>query len=421
VLRVTSVRDFALGGAAGFLTAVVIVLVALIWVPVGGGDDELEPGPLTILSGRDDSVGGQRRQLVQLWNDSHPRNPARIVEVAEAANGVYGEMIAQARNPGVDIFNLDVVITALFADPPSGDPWLRPIDEDRLAENPRDAFLAKPLSTCLYQGKLWGLPFNTDAGLLYYRADEGLQPPFDWAKIRAARQAHPEFTAGYTTQLGEYEGLTVNILEAAWADKASFAVDPGSGEVTLDLAAWNRLVHSLAPGSGLVHPDALDSQESKSMSTFEDGGVLFMRNWPVAYGAMLAADKKLKFGVTDLPGPSVLGGQNLAISARSERPRAAQALIEFLTSRQSQKILFEKGGFAATRAEVYADETVKSDRRYAPLLFKAINNAQLRPVSPNYIAFSERLADEVHKVLAGEQGDLPADFAARLTRALRGK
>ena len=67
----------------------------------------------------------------------------------------------------------------------------------------------------------------------------------------------------------------------------------------------------------------------------------------------------MPFAVAKLPGPSVRGGQNLAISERTTKPRAAQALIELLTSQRSQETLFDPGGFAATRATVYENETIK--------------------------------------------------------------
>jgi ABC-type glycerol-3-phosphate transport system substrate-binding protein len=421
-VHVRSVRDFVFGGVTGLLVGVLLA-VSVLHVVRTGDPQELEPGALTVLSGRDDSAGGQRQQLIDIWNDSHPHNPARILQIDQAASGVYSEMIAQARNPDIDVFNLDVTLTAAFADPASGDPWIVPIDRRWLAEKPEQAFMAKPLSTCRYEGRLWALPFNTDAGLLYYRTGLGIEPPVTWTTIRSAAARHPEFPAAYTAQLGEYEGLTVNVLEAVWANGADLTIAE-NGQVTLDLAKWNAAVRLLLPRNskdGLVHPDALNSEENGSTSTFQDGSVMFMRNWPVAYRTLKNADKKLGFDVTSLPGPSVLGGQNLAVSARSKKPRAAQALVEFLTGRRSQNILFDRGGFAATRADIYADETIKSDHPYASLLHTAIDGARLRPVSPNYVAFSEMLSSQVHAVLDGELPALPPDFADSLTAALRGK
>jgi multiple sugar transport system substrate-binding protein len=140
----------------------------------------------------------------------------------------------------------------------------------------------------------------------------------------------------------------------------------------------------------------------------------------VAYRT-LSADKKLDFGAARLPGPSVLGGQNLAISAHTRKPRAAQALVEFLTGRRSQNILFDRGGFAATRADIYDDETIKMEHPYALTLRDAIDDARPRPVTRNYVAFSRRLYTTVHQVLDGELDSLPDDFAGSLTLALNGK
>ncbi|OJF14269.1 extracellular solute-binding protein [Couchioplanes caeruleus] len=412
--------------AAGNLTGAALAASMFLIGPLAG-PAELEAGELVILSGQDDSAGGQRQQLVNLWNDSHPRNPARIVTVPQAADGQWVEMANRAEDTGTDIFNLDVAWTAYFAKPPQGRRLIRPIDESLLAEKPDTAFMAKPLQTCRYDGELWALPFNTDAGLLYYRTDQGLKPPFTWAAIEKAA-GRDGFAAAYTGQLAGYEGLTVNVLEAVWAagGRLDVATD---GRVGLDLAAWDEAMRRLTPrrqGPPVVLPESTTFDETGSRGAFQDGRVLFMRNWPVAYRAMRAGDQpqsgaRVPFDVAKLPGHSVLGGQNLAISERTRKPRAAQALVEFLTSQRSQQILFDPGGFAATRAAVYDDETVKQKYPYAPLLREAVETARLRPVSPNYVAFSQRLHQLVSEVLTGRQPQLPRDLADQLTQALRGR
>jgi multiple sugar transport system substrate-binding protein len=370
-----------------------------------------------------------------MWNDIHPRNIATIVTLPEAADGQYAEMVARAEDDGTDIFNLDVTWTARFADPPSGRRLIRPINESWLAGKADQSFMEKPLETCRYQGELWALPFNTDAGLLYYRTDLGLRPPFDWAAITTQAktvlaQRRPGLKAGYTAQLDRYEGLTVNMLEAVWSLGGDLRID-SDGQVTLDRAIWNEAVRLLSPPRGdqpaMVLPDSVNFEESGSRSAFQDGQVMFMRNWPVSYRAMLTGDtpqpdgKPVAFDVAKLPGDSVLGGQNLAISERTERPRAAQALIEFLTGERSQRILFDKGGFAATRDTVYEDETIKQKYPYLDRLHRSLDTARLRPVSPNYVAFSQVLSDRVHDVLLGRQNALPEDLADQLTAALQGR
>ncbi len=86
-----------------------------------------------------------------------------------------------------------------------------------------------------------------------------------------------------------------------------------------------------------------------------------------------------------LPGGSVLGGQNLAISSHTDQPIAAQELIEFLTSPYSQRLLFECGGYAATQEIVYFDSGVQREHPYASTLLEAVRTA--RPRSPRHKPF----------------------------------
>jgi multiple sugar transport system substrate-binding protein len=163
---------FTLGICAGLALAVLFSVVR----PLVSDGDALETGDLVILSGKDESANGQRQALIDQWNALHPQNKARIEELPGSSDSQHSEMVARAQSgrPGVDIYNLDVTWTAEFAD--AG--YIQPLDESTVDI---DGFLASPLATCRYEGDLWGLPFNTDAGLLYYRTDLVKHPPASWA------------------------------------------------------------------------------------------------------------------------------------------------------------------------------------------------------------------------------------------------
>ncbi|MEV4136269.1 hypothetical protein AB0J72_29385 [Dactylosporangium sp. NPDC049742] len=107
------------------------------------------------------------------------------------------------------------------------------------------------------------------------------------------------------------------------------------------------------------------------------------------------------------------------VAGQSRRPAAARALIEFLTGERSQQLLFERGGFAATREIVYRDAAVVKLYRYAPTLLDAIRSAHSRPVTAHYAQFSETFRQVVRAALA-DGGRLPADAKPRLQRALQG-
>jgi multiple sugar transport system substrate-binding protein len=425
--RRMSARDLVLFGLGTLSGALAMVLVAVVTVLVLDEPDGLEEGELVILSGKDQSGGKLRQQLVDQWNQLNPRNQARIEELPVGADEQYSEMVARAQSDGstFDILNLDVTWTAEFAD--AG--YIVPLDEDTTNTA---GFLPEPLATCRYDGNLWALPFNSDAGLLFYR-DPVVKAPSTWDDLveetRRVLENPPDqrLVAGYTAQLDDYEGLVVNVFEAIWAARGE-VVGP-DGTVLIDSAqartGLQRLAEGLSPTDPqVILPEAITQDETRSMQAFGEGKVLFMRNWPVAYRNLQGLESddgaQVSFDVATLPGPSVLGGQNLAVSSKSSRPRAAKALIEFLTSPRSQQILFERGGFAATRQVVYEDAEVQRRYPYADELLKAIRGARSRPVTPHYVHFAETLRTVARQAL-DNGGQLPDDATDRLTAALRGQ
>jgi multiple sugar transport system substrate-binding protein len=414
----------------GVAVGVVATLLAVAYVvPALRPQPRWEPGTLVILSGTDDGFGDQRQALIDQWNALNDRPDAEIVPIAGGTTAQRAEMVeyAQAGGRNVDIYNLDVTLMAEFVD----FSYIRPLDE---AGVDFDGFLARPLETCRRGDRLWALPFNTDAALLYYRTDLVPGPaPTSWGGIVNAVEATfaapdrpDELVAGYTGQLADYEGLTVNALEAIWA--AGGEVVDDEGNVVIDSPetreGLRRLASGLSAGNPqLVLPDSREYDEGGTTEAFRDGRVMFMRNWPVAYRSLRAGTESgtpaVPFDVARIPGRSVLGGQNLAIAANSDQPWAAQELIEFLTSARSQQILFERGGFAATREVVYQDPAVRTNFPYAATLLDAIKQADLRPVTPYYATFSDIFRDGVRYALANG-GELPPNVTTRLANALKG-
>jgi len=226
---------------------------------------------------------------------------------------------------------------------------------------------------------------------------------------------------GYAGQFADYEGLTVNALEVIRGAGGSIVDDGGNVVVEAQLAAVAAGLERLR----VIAPAGVpELDEDGSIQLFQSGRALFMRNWPVAYRSLaqdLEGGPAVPFDVAPLPGGSgVLGGQNLAVSANSSRPRAAQALIEFLTSERSQQILFERGGLPATRKVVYSDLTVRERYPYVATLEEALSSAELRPAEPHYPQFSRVFRATVDGYL--RQGTpLPDDLQAQLAGALKGR
>ncbi|GAA4197107.1 extracellular solute-binding protein [Microbispora amethystogenes] len=395
-------------------TRVIATLVALmVLAPIAWlvPSDGLEPGELLIMSARDESgAANARRILVQQWNQAHPDNKVKFIDVGTEPDQQHTRMVSDARKGGAheaDVYVLDVVYMTEFI----ANGYIRALDESRRSpEGKSDDFLDNVLSTCQDMSGnregLWALPFNTDAGLLY--RSSGAREPASWQDYfpRSANAAH----------LVGSESLTVTALEAIWAHDGEVVNHDGGLVLTPDRSAVDfdqnarEALRDLADSYRGKDPEDSVDAEAAALDAFRGGKAGVMRNWPVAYDKLAAtAGGPPSLKVTQLPHESVLGGQNLAVSAWTDKPRAAQALIEFLTSPSSELILFEVGGFAPTREYAYMYAT----RPYRDELRAAVKRARLRPVTPHYTEFSATFREGVLYAISNK-GRYPADFPRKL-------
>jgi trehalose/maltose transport system substrate-binding protein len=175
-----------------------------------------------------------------------------------------------------------------------------------------------------------------------------------------------------------------------------------------------------------------------------------MRNWPIHYARILAGGpgtiRPKQFSVARLPYPSVLGGQDLAVSRSTKHLDAALQVVRFLTDKASERCLFAVGGFPATRSDAYDEdangrfewpathplpplETGTSDLRcgtkkgnwtgIGSTIREAVDAAQPRPAIPYYTEFSDRLAAAAHSMFPGQHGDASNATITKLIDDLR--
>ena len=429
---------------AWLLVLVGLVVGALLatLVPVIRRSMQDQPPPLLIASGIEGGQGAARQAVLDLWNQTHPGKQAKIVEVRGSADDQRSAMerYAMGEPADVDILNLDVTAIAQFAE-------FGYIAEWPASDTPRgllDQLMEGPRLSCYYEEKLWALPFNTDAGVLFSRRSLLAQPAaktpdaYTWADITAVGKKLPQkssrVTAAYAGQLDNYEGLTVNALEAIWAvvqelTKAGKppAVSPALGLPT-DPAVWKAAVDRLygTPGQGaVVDPGSQKYRESDTTAKFLQDKIVFMRNWPVEFRALLEGSDQQNtiaaadIAMTGLPGPAVLGGQNLAVVARSERSADARELIEFLASEPSQRLLMQVGGYAAATTATYDRPEIQHAHPYAKTVRTAVQHSRRRPQTAYYPQFSEAVRDLVLEIRS--KGTVPEDLEQRLTNASQGR
>jgi multiple sugar transport system substrate-binding protein len=399
--------------------ALLIAIVALAFAGCGSDDDDdggggetkkatqaKASGNVTWCIGKDTT--GAFSTVVDDFNKANPDANAKLIELPTDAGEQRRLQVQrlQAESTECDVLGTDVIWTAEYA----GQNWLLDVS-DFIAEN-GDKFIPSTVDTTTYEGKNYAVPFNSNAGFIYYRSDEVDQAPETWEDLyKEAGQGNGVVYQGF-----RYEGLTVNFLELVYSAGGSVLSEDGK-EATADSPEVKDALQFMADGikNGDAPKAVTTYKEEESRRAFESGNATFMRNWPYAYA--LGKDSKIadQFEISTFPGykgkegAGVLGGYNLAISAYSKNPEGSLAFIEFATEPAQQKLMATEASLPPTVTEVYDDPAVKKAMPFAEDLRTAIEQAQPRPVSPVYPQISEAIYNNAFAAL---QGNMSPDEAA---------
>jgi multiple sugar transport system substrate-binding protein len=352
-------------------------------------------GNVTWCIGKDTT--GAFSEVVKLYDQAHPGAHVKLLELPTSADAQRTQLVQreQAKSPECDVLGMDVTWTAEFA----AQGWLRDVTP---AINARKGeFIPSTLGTTQINGKYWAIPFNTNAGFLYYNSSKIKQPPTTWQQ--AYQMAKQDGGIGY--QGARYEGLTVDFLELLYSNGGTVLSSDGK-KATIDSPQAEQVLSFMQQGlkNGSAPKANLTYMEEESRNAFQTGKVALLRNWPYVYS--LAKQAKVKFGLEPLPKfgngqpASVLGGYNLGISTYSKNPGTALSFVNFATGPAAQKKFFIKSSLPAVLTQTYQDAAVQKSQPFAKQLLTAVQQGKSRPVSPVYPQISEAIYNNVYSALS---------------------
>ncbi len=384
----------------------------------GGGDDSTgapkaekatqakASGNVTWCIGKDTT--GAFGTVVDNFNKANPGAKVKLLELPEDAVEQRRLQIQRlrAKSTECDVLGMDVIWTAEYA----AQGWLKDVS-DYISQK-GDKYIKSTVDTTSYQGKNWGVPFNSNAGFIYYRTDQVQSVPKDWESLYKEAQDNN----GIVYQGFRYEGLTVDFLELVYSKGGSIVSEDGK-KATANTQEVKDVLKFMADGikNGAAPKAVTTYKEEEARRAFESGNATFMRNWPYAYALGKKSKIGDKFDIATFPGFSgqdgagVLGGYNLGISAYSKNPEGSLAFIEFATEPDQQKIMATEASLPPTVSATYDDPAVKKAMPFAADLKTAIEQAKPRPVSPVYPQISEAVYNNVYDAL---QGNASPDEAA---------
>jgi multiple sugar transport system substrate-binding protein len=388
--------------------AVVVALAMACATGVAGCGAGKSGGPasLKFLAGLDPG-GTNVKAAKECSAQSDGRYTIEIVPLANSADASRELLVRRlaAKDSNIDLINMDTIWTPEFAE--AG--WLRQLTGAE-EKDATDDVLPGPLQSVKWKGRVYAVPLNTNAQLLWYRKDLVPEPPRTWDEMIAMAKNLPADVGLIQEQGARYEGYVVwfnNLVSSAGGK----IVNP-DGSPALDQTAVRaaQIIKDVAT-SGRADPSLSTNQEDQTRLAFEAGKGAFMLNWPYVYASARAdaANSKVTKKVFANMGwarwPSIdaakpsrvsIGGGNIGISTTGKHEALATQAALCLTSRkwQDQEAIVE--GLPPVMNASYDDPAVRKAYPFADLLRAQLKDSVTRPETPAYADVTLAIQQTLH-------------------------
>lgn len=396
----------------------VIIILLLIATVIVGNFLYFSNQTVTLNFYSHPDKNGTIRESIQVFEAENPKIKINLVELPDNTNEKYDIIRTQLaeQDGSVDIVDSDVTWPAIFVK----EKWIEPLDKYFTQEELAEHFESS-IESARINGKLYGIPYRYDSGLIFYRKDllnkYGFKAPESFDELLAIAKtitANEKDLYGYAGSWKNFEGLTCNYIEFLWASGGDMAVN-ADGVVQFEQKQGYTALKTM---TDLIYKHELAPLEATTYSSgdvrklFSNGNLLFMRDWPAGWAVINSPDSKVQSQVGAMPIPSLhdktispgtYGGWQYMISKNSKHKTAAVKFLKFITSDTEQKRSFAAYSYLPSKRQLYYDSEILAKVPFAIELAEYFNQAKPRPRVANYDEVTLILQSEVHKALVGDQ------------------
>ena len=320
----------------------------------------------------------------------------------------------RSKSDRIDIIAVDQIWIPRFTK------WTVPL-EKLLSDSTRNNLLNHVLASCIHNDTLYASPLYLDISLMFYREDllrksehfdslkSKLENSITWEDFISIGQIESPY---FLFQADDYEGLTGIFIEMLNSLSYQFIK---SGKIDLTSAEPKKALELLVNlvNKNKVSPQDVSSyKENDSYIDFINNERVFLRGWPgfKKENKDLLIERGIYDYIKFIPNPhfeggkkvSIFGGWNLMISKFSQNKKESALFVEFSSSVEAQKILFEVGGFLPTNKNLYSDAEFLSAHPELAFYSKLIESGVYRPSLEYYTRISDIISDNLNKAIKGE-------------------
>jgi multiple sugar transport system substrate-binding protein len=336
--------------------------------------------------------GQQTQVAINAFEKANP-NIKVTIQVLSSDSTTYlsqleHDFISGSSTP--DVFESDVTYPAKFAQ--AG--WVLPLTQFKVDTS---QYFSTEVAAGTYNGSLYAVPWFDNPEGLFYRTDLVKTPPTSPAEVvsdaEAAMKADPALKEGLAFEADKYEGAITSFLtvDSAFGGK----LDPSAVNTAGNVAALNWLHDAIYTSK--IAPQAVTGwQEGQVEQQFASGYTAFAIDYPFVEAQQLAPAVQGHVGYIPFPASSngtpgaALGGEMLAINAKTGHAAAAYKLIQYLTSSSVETARAIAVGDPPSLPGAYTSALYAKAPYFEDV--KTLNGyAAPRPVTPNYLQVSTDL------------------------------
>ena len=267
----------------------------------------------------------------------------------------------------------------------------------------------------VYEGKVYGIPFDPNVQILYYRQDlldaQELEVPTTWTGIYDAAMAAQDrdnelWGMAIMTKRDPQTGINLWTFINAWGNElfdenyqAAFVNDQGYAAAEF----FKQVADNIAP-SGHAGYDYAGISDS-----FATGKSVFMYNWASNTLNVTEGENSVvadTVGFAPAPGEeralSMRGVWTIGIPAAAPNPEAAWEFIKWFTTQESQFKYIEGGSGKSPRLSVLDSERFKETSPDSEAVAETMKIAKKRPIFKEYEEINTQLQIFASQLTAGE-------------------
>jgi len=381
-----------------------------------------------------DRLTEAHRVLIDEYNRLH-EGEVRVIPIdfpnVDFTTNERKEVLARSlrgEGDGIDLFAVDPIWVQRF------ERWSEPLGP-YFNRSELEALTEEGLQSCYKNGMLVAIPFGVVRGVLLYREDllrslpggrkiiDEVKGGIAWDEFVRYGQSLRGSNPFYVFPAAEYEGLLCVFTEVLLGLEKGYFRDHGFNFDTPQAKKALQLLVDLVQ-KYKVSPTAVTSMtEVSSYDYFMRHNGLFLRGW-TSYGEdfLMTPDQRQFLRKAPLPhfrdgtAATTVGGWDLMVSRFSTKKTEAIAFIKFLLRRESQAVIFSKGGFFPVIRCLYDEEEYK--RKFPELAEtdRMLASGVFRPAHENYTRYSEILAHYVCMAIRNQIS--PNDALVQATKAI---